>query len=97
MVVAAWLEALSEEDSAFLRRFLLASGSLKDLAGEYGVSYPTIRLRLDRIIAKVQAVEAAAQLSPFEKTVRLLIADGKIDPSTAAKLLESYRTERSAG
>src|SRR5262249_19886348 len=42
-----WLAALEEEDWQFLRRFVLASGSLKDLAAEYGVSYPTIRARLD--------------------------------------------------
>lgn len=91
-----WFEALQEDDLAFLRRFLLASGSLKDLANDYGVSYPTIRLRLDRIIAKVQALEQSQQLSPFEKTIRLLIADGKIDPATASKLLDSYRSEQNA-
>ena len=39
----AWLAHLAEEDFHFLRRFLLCSGSLKDLAAEYGVSYPTVR------------------------------------------------------
>ena len=53
----AWIEAMEVEDLEFLRRFLLSSGSLKDLAGEYQVSYPTIRSRLDRLIAKVQAAE----------------------------------------
>ena len=45
-----WIDHLSPDDLAFLRRFLLASGTLKQLAQEYGVSYPTIRLRLDRLI-----------------------------------------------
>ncbi len=93
METPAWLKALSEEDLAFLRRFLLASGSLKDLARDYDVSYPTIRLRLDRIIARVQAIEGAERLSPFEQTVRMLIADGKIDAAVGARLLESHRTE----
>jgi hypothetical protein len=97
MADGTWLDALESEDIAFMRRFLLASGSLKDLAGEYGVSYPTIRLRLDRIIAKVNAYEGAEKLSPFERMVRLMIADGKIDTSTAGRLLESYRAERSTG
>jgi hypothetical protein len=39
---------LTEEDLAFLKRFLMTSGSLKELAGAYGISYPTVRLRLDR-------------------------------------------------
>lgn len=46
-VVPEWMAELDEEDVAFIRRFLLASGSLKEVAGEYGVSYPTVRLRLD--------------------------------------------------
>src|SRR5262249_30844996 len=41
-----WVDLLSEEDLAFLKRFLLASGTLKDLASQYGISYPTVRLRL---------------------------------------------------
>ena len=48
--IPTWLGALAEEDLVFLKRFLLASGSLKRLAAEYGVSYPTIRVRLDRLI-----------------------------------------------
>ncbi|MGE3409718.1 MAG: DUF2089 family protein, partial [Pirellulales bacterium] len=52
-----WVDCLNDEDWRFLRRFLLSSGSLKALAEEYGVSYPTVRGRLDRLIAKVQAVE----------------------------------------
>ena len=47
-----WIDELSDEDLAFLRRFLLASGTLKQLAEDYGISYPTVRLRLDRLIAE---------------------------------------------
>ena len=50
-----WWEALDEEDRQFLKRFVLSSGSLKALCDEYGVSYPTLRARLDRLIAKVKA------------------------------------------
>jgi hypothetical protein len=49
-----WFEHLSEEDLAFVKRFLLASGSLKELAEAYGISYPTVRLRLDRLIEKIR-------------------------------------------
>ena len=41
-----WIGHLSEEDLVFLKRFLLAGGTLKDLAAQYGISYPTVRLRL---------------------------------------------------
>ena len=60
----AWLAHLGEEDFHFLRRFLLCSGSLKDLAAEYGVSYPTVRGRLDRFIAKVRAAEDPRRRRP---------------------------------
>ena len=63
----AWLAHLGEEDFHFLRRFLLCSGSLKDLAAEYGVSYPTVRARLDRFIAKVRAAEDPRGADPLEQ------------------------------
>lgn len=46
-VVPEWMAELEEEDVAFLKNFLLCSGSLKEIAGLYGVTYPTVRLRLD--------------------------------------------------
>ena len=49
-VVPEWMAELEEEDVAFLKNFLLCSGSLKEIAGLYGVTYPTVRLRLDKII-----------------------------------------------
>ena len=56
-VVPEWMSELEEEDVAFLKNFLLCSGSLKEIAGLYGVTYPTVRLRLDRIIQKVRLGE----------------------------------------
>ena len=46
--VPAWFLALEQEDAAFLKNFVVKSGSLKEIARLYGVSYPTVRLRLDR-------------------------------------------------
>jgi hypothetical protein len=87
----AWLEALEEEDSQFLRRFLLCSGSLKALAEEYGVSYPTVRGRLDRLIAKVRAAEDSRPADPFERRLRVLVADAKVPSALAKELLEAHR------
>ena len=52
-----WMAELEEEDLAFIKRFLLSSGSLKEVAGAYGVTYPTVRLRLDRLIQKIRLGE----------------------------------------
>ncbi len=88
-----WMEGLSEEDLAFIRRLVLASGSLKAVAEEYGISYPTVRLRLDRLIAKIRAVEAARDLSEFECILRATYAEGKIDKDTMKQLLETHKRE----
>lgn len=51
-IVPEWMRNLEEEDVVFLKKFVLASGSLKEIASQYGVTYPTVRLRLDRLIQK---------------------------------------------
>jgi len=89
--IPVWLESLDEEDLRFVRRFLLCSGSLKALAQEYGVSYPTVRARLDRLIAKVRAAEDPTIQDPFERTLRIFVADGKLPPALARELLQAHR------
>lgn len=88
-----WLDFLNDEDLAFVKRFVLCSGSLKDLAGEYGISYPTVRLRLDRLIAKIQVVDAHEEASEFERLLRAQYAEGKIAPDTFQRLLAAHREE----
>lgn len=89
-MVPGWMTGLEEEDVAFIRRFLLASGSLKEVAGEYGVSYPTVRLRLDRLIQKIRLSEAADQ-DPYVALVKRLAMDDKLDFDTAKLLIGAYR------
>jgi hypothetical protein len=88
-----WLDYLSDGDLAFVKRFILASGSLKDLARAYGISYPTVRLRLDRLIAKIQVVDDQQIVSPFEKLLRAEWAEGKIDAGTFKRLLAAHRED----
>ncbi len=89
--IPTWLAELDEDDLQFMRRMVLASGSLKDLAEEYGVSYPTIRVRLDRLIEKIKTIEASTQLDPFEKRVRVLVADGKLSSQLAKELIKAHK------
>ena len=89
----AWLDGLSEEDLMFVKRFLLASGSLKELAAAYGISYPTVRLRLDRLIQKIQLLDDARAASPFERRLRALYADGRLDLDTVRLLLRAHEQE----
>jgi len=92
--IPAWIAELNQEDWQFIRRFILASGSLKELATNYSVSYPTVRARLDRLIAKVQAAEEYASSDPLERRIRLMVADGEIAAATATELLTEYRSAK---
>lgn len=92
-----WIACLDEEDLAFLKRFLLASGSLKELAAAYGISYPTVRLRLDRLIQKIQIYDDREITSDFERLLRVRFADGRIDAETFKSLLAAYQNESRIG
>lgn len=88
-----WIEHLSDEDVAFLKRFVLVSGSLKDLASSYGISYPTVRLRLDRLIEKIKVWDSEEITSDFERVLRGMYAEGRIDMGTLKQLLAAHRQE----
>jgi len=51
------LTRLSVEDQDFILRFVKSSGSLKDMAKQLGLSYPTVRNLLDNIIEKISDYE----------------------------------------
>ena len=85
-----WLADLDDEDLSFVKKFILASGSLKEIAGLYGVSYPTVRLRLDRLIQKIKLTERAEE-DPYVSLVKRLAVDDKLDFDTAKILITEYR------
>ena len=88
-----WTNFLADEELAFLKRFILAGGSLKDLATVYGVTYPTVRLRLDRLIAKIQIFDRQDIADDFERELRAQFADGKLDAATFKRLLAAYQRQ----
>ena len=89
-----WFDSLEEEDLAFVKRFILCSGSLKDLAGAYEVSYPTLRLRLDRLIEKIKILDDQKIEDRYERLLRAQFADGKLDASTFKQLLSAYQQQQ---
>jgi hypothetical protein len=91
--LSRWIDYLSDEDLAFIKRLVLASGSLKELAAGYGISYPTVRLRLDRLIAKIEVTDSHDVGSDFERLLRVQHAEGKIDADTLKALLTAYRLD----
>jgi hypothetical protein len=76
----AWIINLEEEDLHFIKRLVLASGSLKELAAEYRVSYPTIRARLDGVIERVRILDTHDVDDLLEARIRILVAKGEIEP-----------------
>ena len=93
----AWLVHLEDEDRQFIKRLVLASGSLKQLAAEYGVSYPTIRHRLDRVIERIRLVDSLPSDDPFDAKVRILVADGEVTPKVGNVLLRIHNESKSGG
>lgn len=88
-----WMADLDEQDLIFVKRFLLASGFLKEVAAQYGVSYPTVRLRLDRLIQKIR-LRDTAEADPYVSLVKRLAVDDKLDFDTAKILIAAYRETR---
>ena len=92
-IVPEWMVNLEDEDVVFIKKFLLASGSLKEVARQYGVTYPTVRLRLDRLIQKIQISEDAIT-DPFIALIKIMAVNEKIDFDTAKLLTSEYKKTR---
>lgn len=88
-----WLANLAEEDLAFIKNFVLSSGSLKQMSQLYQVSYPTMRLRLDRLIEKIRLNDNETE-DPFILLVKSLAIDDRYDVDTARILIYEYRKRR---
>lgn len=92
-IVPEWMENLEDEDISFIKRFILASGSLKEIAKQYDVTYPTVRLRLDRLIQKIQISEDV-ESEPYVSLIKRLALNDKIDFETAKILVSEYKKEK---
>jgi len=89
-IVPEWMISLEDEDVAFIKKFLQASGSLKEMAQQYGVTYPTVRLRLDKLIQKIQISEDTAN-EPYVALIKRLVVNDKVDFDTAKILISEYK------
>jgi hypothetical protein len=84
--------ALSADQLEFLEVFIRARGNFKDVERELGISYPTVRSRLDAVI---RALGYQTEVEPDReaeterrKEILRQLADGRIGPDDAAALLE---------
>lgn len=86
-----WIENLDDAEIDFIKRFILESGSLKEMAAIYGVSYPTVRLRLDRLIEKIKLSDKEDK--SYVSLIKTMAIDGKITLDAAKVLIEEYKKE----
>lgn len=91
--VPQWILALEQGDATFLKNFVLKSGSLKEIAKLYEVSYPTVRLRLDKLIQKIEMNDRQEE-EPFQTFIKGLAVDSRIDLETAKIIIEKYKQEK---
>ncbi|SEW10714.1 DUF2089 family protein [[Clostridium] fimetarium] len=89
-VVPDWMKNLEDEDVVFIKSFVMASGSLKEIAKQYEVSYPTVRIRLDSLIQKIQLSEQTEN-EPYIAIIKRLAVSDKIDFDTAKVLISEYK------
>lgn len=89
-VVPEWMINLDDEDASFIKKFILSSGSLKEIAIQYGVTYPTVRLRLDRLIQKIKINESTTN-EPYISLIKRLAVSEKVDFDVAKILISEYK------
>lgn len=89
-IVPEWMVNLDDEDLSFMKKFIMASGSLKEVATNYSVTYPTVRLKLDRLIQKIQIGEDTGN-EPYIALIKRLAINEKVDFATAKILISEYK------
>jgi hypothetical protein len=81
------LARLVQEDQLFVTAFLRCHGSIKEMEALFGISYPTVKNRLNRIAAQLDYVEINPPPSSMELLGRL--EKGEIDVDETLKKLET--------
>jgi hypothetical protein len=82
---------LDEEDLDFVAQFVLASGSLKEMAQLHQVSYPTIRAVLDRVIQNLQQSMSGKPPDRMTSLLADLVERGEIKVATAKAIRALHR------
>jgi hypothetical protein len=85
------LLSLPPEDLDLMLQFVLVSGSLKELASIYQVSYPTIRARVDRMIVRLRQAMSGEPSDPMGQLLADLVERGEITTAAAQAVRSLYR------
>ncbi len=79
------LAGLSAEDQVFVMAFVRCHGSIKEMEEMFGISYPTVKNRLNRVARQFQFVEIV-KVSPEEEVMEEL-ERGEISAEEAIRRL----------
>lgn len=91
--VPAWILSLDNESVEFIRKFIINSGSLKNISKIYGVSYPTVRIKLDTLIKKIE-LNSNTEDVEFVNMIKNLVIDERLSLETAKMIIDKYKSER---
>jgi hypothetical protein len=83
------LARISLEDQIFITAFLRSHGSIKEMEQVFGVSYPTIKARLNRIAGQLEFVDTNP--SPSRSEVLDRLKSGEISADEAIRALEELK------
>jgi hypothetical protein len=81
------LANLPSEHQRFIEIFVLAGGNLKQIAEQAGVSYPTVRSRLDKVIDSLR--QQISETQEVRGTILDAVSEGKQAADEAARIIKS--------
>ncbi len=82
------LLALTPEQRSFVLSFLRNRGNIREMEKELGISYPTVRARLDQILAALGLEANPSKEKPARKEVLEMLAQGEITQEQALDMLK---------
>lgn len=83
---------LTQEQKDFIEIFVMKRGSIKEIEKELGISYPTVRNKLDQVINAL-GHEVESDQSRIE--ILNMLNEGQISPEEAAEMIENLNMEGS--
>lgn len=83
------LAQLTADDQVFVTAFIRSHGSIKEMEQTFGISYPTVKSRLNRIAGTLQFVETTA--SPSRSEILDRLKSGEITAEEAIRDLQSLK------
>jgi hypothetical protein len=83
------LARLSQEHQSFIETFVRCRGVIRDVERMLGISYPTVRARLDATVSALEAALATPPTpeSPRRRAILRQVEEGTLTASDAAQLL----------